>query len=62
MNLLQLIDKYSSLFSDVPTVTNVLMHDIDVGDHPPVKQNAYRVNPVKREIIEKETQYLVEMV
>ncbi len=58
--LVQLIDKYSSLFSDVPTVTNVLVHDIDVGDHPPVKQNAYRVNPVKREIMEKETQYLVE--
>ncbi len=36
------------------------MHDIDVGDHPPVKQNAYRVNPVKCEIMEKETQYLVE--
>ncbi len=36
------------------------MHDIDVGDHPPVKQNAYRVNPVKRELMEKETQYLVE--
>ncbi len=30
--LMQLIGKYSSLFSDVPTVTNVLEHDIDVGD------------------------------
>ncbi|KAL0153990.1 hypothetical protein M9458_050705, partial [Cirrhinus mrigala] len=58
--LIQLINKYSSLFSDVPTVSNVLMHDIDVGDHPPVKQNAYRVNPAKREIMERETRYLVE--
>ncbi len=48
---MQLIGKYSSLFSDFPTVTNVLEHDIDVVDHRPVKQNAYRVNPVKREII-----------
>ncbi len=31
--IVQLVDKYSSLFSDVPTVTHVLMHDIDVGDH-----------------------------
>ncbi len=45
--LVQLIDKYYFLFSDVPTVT-VLLHDIDVGDHPPVKQNVYRVSPVKR--------------
>ncbi len=58
--LMQLTGKYSSLFSDVPTVTNVLEHDIDVGDHRPVKQNAYRINPVKREIMKKETQYLIE--
>ncbi len=45
--LVQLIDKYYFLFSDVPTVT-VLLHDIDVGDHPPVKQNIYHVSPVKR--------------
>lgn len=57
---MQLIEKYSSLFSDVPTVTNVLEHDIDVGDHYPVKQNAYRINPVKCEIMQKETQYLIE--
>ncbi len=37
-----------------------LEHDIDVGDHRPVKQNAYRINPVKREIMKKETQYLIE--
>lgn len=58
--LMQLIEKYYSLFSDVPTVTNVLEHDIDVGDHRPVKQNAYCINPVKREIMQKETQYLIE--
>ncbi len=58
--LMQLIGKYSSLFSDVPTVTNVLEHDIDVGDNRPVKQNAYRINPVKREIMKKETQYLIQ--
>ncbi len=44
--LVQLIDKYLFFFSDVPTVT-VLLHDIDVGDHPPVKQNVYHVSPVK---------------
>ncbi len=57
---MQLIGKYSSLFSDVPTVTNVLEHDIDVGDNRPVKQNAYRINPVKCEIMQKEMQYLIQ--
>lgn len=38
----------------------VLKHDIDVGDHHPVKQNAYCVNPVKREIMKQKTQYLIE--
>ncbi len=57
--LLHLIERFSSLFSDVPTVTSVLKHDIDVADHRPIKQNAYRINPVKREIMKQETDYLV---
>ncbi len=43
----------------MPTVTTVLEHDIDVAGHRPIKQNAYRVNPVKREIMKQETDYLV---
>ncbi len=43
----------------MPTVTSVLKHDIDVADHRPIKQNAYRINPVKREIMKQETDYLV---
>ncbi len=42
----------------MPTVTSVLKHDVDVADHRPIKQNAYRVNPVNREIMKQETDYL----
>lgn len=57
--LLKLIERFSSLFSDVPTVTSVLKHNIDVADHRPIKKKAYRVNPVKRQIMKQETDYLV---
>ncbi len=42
------------------STTHVIKHDIDVGSHVPVKQNAYRVNPVKRALMKQETQYLLE--
>lgn len=48
-----------SIFSDVPSETNVLEHDIDVGCAPPIKQHAYRVNPVKRELLRNEVEYMV---
>lgn len=59
-DVVKLINSFLCLFSDVPTQTNVVKHDIEVHDHPPIKQNAYRVNPTKRNIIESELKYLVE--
>ncbi len=52
--------KYPTLFNDFPLTTHVTEHDIDVGSHIPVKQNAYRVNPIKRDLMKHETQYLLE--
>ena len=57
-DILHLIQKYWLLFSDTPFRTTVLKYDIDVGDHAPSKQNAYRANPSKRSIMKKETDYL----
>ncbi len=54
------IKRYPSLFSDFPTTTQVLTHDIVVDLHAPIKQRAYRVNPLKRELMKQETQYLLE--
>ncbi len=44
----------------MPTLTNVLHHDIDVKDARPIKQHAYRVNPVKRSVMRQEVDYLLE--
>lgn len=46
-----LISKYSKLFTDVPSQTTVVCHDIDVGDSQPIKQHPYHVNPKKRDVI-----------
>lgn len=54
-----LIVNYSDLFSDVPSQTNLLCHDIDVGDSQPIKQHPYRINPKKRVIMKSEVTYLL---
>ena len=58
--LRELFDEFMMLFSDVPTQTDVLQHDIDVGDAEPIRQRFYRVPLEKRGVLEKEVQYLLE--
>lgn len=36
-NLVELIEAGKTLFSDVPSQTHLLKHDIDVVDSPPIK-------------------------
>ena len=58
--LKDLIQEYRHLFPDVPGRTDVVYHDVDVGDAKPVKQHPYRVNPLKAEHMEKELKYMLE--
>ncbi|XP_073721213.1 uncharacterized protein [Misgurnus anguillicaudatus] len=59
-DIIQLVQQHLSLFSDVPSCTNVLEHDIDVGQAIPIKQHPYRVNPVKRQLLCKEVKYMLQ--
>lgn len=59
-DVVSLFDRYSCLFQDVPTRTTVIEHDIDVGAARPIKQNPYRLNVTKREIMKTETDYLLQ--
>lgn len=54
-----LVDRYHCLFSDIPTRTSVLKHDIGVNDARPIKQHAYRVNQTKRQLVKQEVEYLL---
>lgn len=58
-DIINLISSFSSLFSDVHTQTHVIEHEIDVGMAQPIKQHPYRVNPIKRKLLQKEVDYLL---
>ena len=49
-----LIHDHAHLFMDVPGPTDLVYHDVEVGDATPVKQHPYRINPAKLEHVNKE--------
>lgn len=55
-----LIQEYFTLFGDVPSRTSVVRHDINVGNVAPIKQHPYQCPPLKRELMRKEVQYLLD--
>ena len=55
-----LVNEFPQLFSDIPSRTDVVEHDVDVGDTSPIKQAPYRANPTKMKNLEKEIQYMLE--
>jgi len=56
----RVIMKFTEIFSDVPGRANCVLHDVNVGNSEPIKQNPYRVNPRKLEFLKKEVNYLLE--
>ena len=58
--LAEVITQYREVFPDVPSKTNLIEHDVDVGDSAPIKQHPYRVSPKKKELLDKEVQYMLE--
>ena len=59
-DLKELFSEYEQLFSDVPSRTDTIIHDVDVGDAQPIKQHPYRLNPQKEEYLKNEVQYLLD--
>ena len=57
--LAEVITQYRELFPHVPSRTNFIEHDVEVGDSAPIKQHPYRVSPMKKELLEKEVQYML---
>ena len=52
-----LLKQYEDIFANNENElgrTNIVKHEIDTGDHKPIKQVAYKVNPHKKKIIEEE--------
>ncbi len=51
---------FPSLFSDTPSCTHLIEHDIDVGDAEPIRQRFYRVSQDKQRHLEAEVKYLLD--
>ena len=58
--LKQLIHECEHLFSDIPTRTDKIYHDLIVEDSKPIKQHPYRLNPLKQKYLRDEVKYLLE--
>ena len=65
--LAEVITQYREVFPDVPSKTNLIEHDVDVGEHDvdvgdsaPIKQHPYMVSPMKKELLVKEGQYMLQ--
>ena len=59
-DLCNVIKSFPCLFSDTPTQTNLIEHDIDVEDAQPIRQRFYRVNPEKRKYLNVEITYMLD--
>ena len=57
--LVDLIHSFPSLFGDTPSCTQVLEHNIDVGEAKPIKQHFYPVNAEKRVLLAAEIGYML---
>ena len=61
-DLKEIIQDFKHLFSDIPTRTDTIFHDVKLvsSDVIPVKQHPYRLNPVKQKYMKDEIQYLLD--
>nr|XP_033942275.1 uncharacterized protein LOC117449038 isoform X1 [Pseudochaenichthys georgianus] len=59
LDIQKLIFDFACIFNDTPSQTSVLAHDVVLTNPSPIKQRAYRVNPVKREVMKREVEYLL---
>ena len=53
----KMIQEFEQLFNNSPGLTHLGYHDVEAEGSSPIKQHPYRVNPKKKEIIEKEIKY-----
>ena len=58
-DLEKLLQEYKDLFPDVPSRTDQIYHDVDVGDATPIKQRPYRLNSSKQQYLKEEIKYLL---
>lgn len=56
-----LVAEFSPLFQDVPGRTSQAVHDVDIGNSPPIKQHPYRLAPSKAQTLREELLYMLDI-
>ena len=59
-DLEKLLLEFEHLFPDVPTRTDQIYHEVDVGNADLIKQHLYRLNLSKQQYLKEEIKYLLE--
>ena len=57
----QLLKEYKEIFSDVPTVTHLIEHRVELAEKEPVKHKLYPIPYKMQEIIDKEIDDMLAM-
>ena len=58
--MMELVFQFVGLFPDTITRTDLVFHDVEVGNATPIKQHPYRVNPLKLEVMLQEIAYMLQ--
>ena len=58
--MMELVFQFVGLFPDIPTRTDRVFHDVEVGNAAPIKQHPYQVNPLKLEVMRQEIAYMLQ--
>lgn len=58
--LKNLVFSFKNICPDVPNKATAACHDVDIGDAAPIKQHPYQLNPLKREVMRNEIQYMLD--
>ena len=57
----ELLDEYSEIFSDVPRVTHLIEHKVELTETEPIKHKPYPIPYKMQEIIDKEIDEMLRM-
>ncbi|GFT50235.1 retrovirus-related Pol polyprotein from transposon 297 [Trichonephila clavipes] len=55
-----LLESFQNVFKPEGETTNILEHHVNTGNSPPISELPYRMSPVKKEILRKEIEDLLE--
>ena len=57
----EILKQYSDIFTDIPKVTNLMEHKVELTNHDPIRCKAYPMPYKMQEVIDKEIESMLTM-